>query len=80
MAEVDHSQFEGCVGGDALDRLTMLVGECCAQGFMTVHNLVEALLKNTKVQRAGYTKDDGNVVDGAAGSPLVQEPKPLLGE
>ncbi len=80
VAEVHQFQRQLPVRRDELEGLALLLGEGGAQGFVAVHQLIEAALQGRHVEQAVHAHEGGHVVGGTVGFELVDEPQPLLRE
>ncbi len=79
-AQVDLEEQEGAGGGDELGGPMRARAEGGAQGFMARHEELEAALQCGDVQGTLDANGGREVVAGAVGLQLVQDPQALLGE
>ncbi len=79
-AQVHHRQRHGERGGDELHGLAVSGGHRGAQRLVALDEDVEAALQHGHVQRPLQPEGGGDVVDGACGLKLLEEPQALLGE
>src|SRR5262249_10848748 len=61
-----------------LRRLAVLRGEGGAQDFVAPGNFLQRELEGVDIEGPAESDGGGDVVEGAAGLPLVKEPQPLL--
>ncbi len=72
-------QFQARLGGDHLQRRVGLLDKMRAQAFMAGDQAVEAALQGLDVQLPAQAQGLGNVIGGALGRQLPEEPLALLG-
>src|SRR5439155_16925931 len=80
VAEVLDGQGQFEVLGDDLAGDAGVGDEGGAEGLVAADDLVEGAVEGRAVERAFEPDGGGDVVAGAAGIDLVEEPEPLLGE
>ena len=78
--EILDGQREVKDRGDDLCRLALGRPEGGAQRLVAPHDLVQAAAQSLRVERAPQAQRGRDVVEGAAGLELVEEPQTLLGE
>jgi len=78
--EVDARHRPPAVGLDDLGRIVVDQGEAGPQGLVAPDDLVQGRAQHSKVQVCLERQQAGQVVGGALGGELVDEPEPLLGE
>ena len=78
--EVDEGQAQAQAGSDDLHRAIRVTVEGGAQSFVTLHDLLQAVVEGGEAESTMQAQSGGDVVAGAARSQLFQEPEALLGE
>ncbi|MCY1275775.1 hypothetical protein D9M70_244250 [compost metagenome] len=76
--EVDQFQLEVAGRVDALHRLAVHFVEAGAQGFVALHQQLEALFQGGLIEAATQAQGAGNVVGGALRVQLPEEPEAVL--
>jgi hypothetical protein len=78
VGQIDDRDIYRLMGDNGLSRLTASCQESCPQSLMPSHDIIQALLKGSDIERTGNLYDGGNIIDRTARLELIQEPQPLL--